>query len=318
MRSGAVLRPPLMILIYLVYYITDDANQGIMFANACEKAMKFTHPCVVSTRTVDGTLKSSVATYFFISKSGWVITAAHVFSQLQKFNYDREHIKEVNEKRQAADAAHMPCSMTMDPKWITNHSIWWGFDGIRESQIHLFLDADLAAVKLENVPPQFLQEVAVFGNPDELRIGTSLCRIGFPFVDLEPKFENNNFILDQGVRNLVPFPLDGIFTRGLLMKVNDQITIKQIETSSPGLKGQSGGPLFDTNGTVMGMQVRTQHMPLGFAPHIKDNGVDYVEHQFINTGVALHASVIMQKLISKGVPFETVSKGADGASYIIN
>lgn len=289
-----------------------------MFADACEKAMKFTRPCVISTRTVDGTLHSSVATYFFISRSGWAITAAHVFSALQKFNYDREHMKEVQEKNKVAVASHTPL-LTMDPKWITNHSIWWGVDKIRESQIHLFLDADLAAVKLENVPPEFIQDVAVFGNADELRIGTSLCRLGFPFTEIEPKFDGdkNSFTLGPAVRNLVPFPCDGILTRRLLCNINDKITIKQLETSSPGLGGQSGGPLFDTNGIVMGMQVKTQHLPLGFAPHITDNGKEYIEHQFLNTGVALHGSVIVEKLLSKNVPFETVSKDSSGASYII-
>lgn len=278
-----------------------------MFADACEKVMKFTHPCIISTKTVDGTLKSSVATYFFIDKDGWALTAAHVFSQLQKFNYDREHIKEVNDKRKADEAAGIPSTVNMDPSWITNHFIWWGFDGIYESQVHLFLDADLAVVKLENVPPHFIQEVAVFDDTDKLRIGTSLCRIGYPFIDVQPKFENNSFILDQGVRNLVPFPSDGIFTRELLIKANEQVTIKQIETSSPGLKGQSGGPLFDVNGRIVGMQQRTQHIPLGFAPHVQENGMDYMEHQFLNTGVALHASVITQKLHSMNVPFNRIS-----------
>lgn len=283
-----------------------------MFANACERALKFTHPCVVSTRTVDGSLQSTNATYFFISHDGWAITAAHVFSQLQKFKYDSDHIKETAQKKEAG------VDVEMDPKWITNHSIWWGYDGIRETQVHLFLDADLAAVKLTNVPQQFLKEVAVFGEPDQLKIGTSLCKIGYPFVEIKPRFENNNFILDQGVRNLVPFPNEGIFTRPLMQKINDKILIKQIETSAPALKGQSGGPLFDVNGVVMGMQVMAQNIPLGFAPHVMDNGVDYVEHQFLNTSIALHGSVIMQKLLSKDVPFETVSKGTDGASYIIN
>ena len=285
-----------------------------MFAKACETAMKFTHPLVVSTRTVDGSLSSNVATYFFISRDGWALTAAHVFQQYQKFLYDKQHMEEYN-KRKGTDSQNQA---QMDPKWITNHSIWWGFDGIRESQVHLFMDADIAAVKLENVPANIHQNVAVFGDADALKIGTSLCRIGFPFVKLEPQFINNNFVLDQNVRNLVPFPNDGIYTRTLMQKIGDNILIKQIETSTPGMRGQSGGPVFDVNGVVMGMQVRTQHLPLGFAPHVTDNGQDFVEHQFLNTGVAVHASVIQQKLLSKNVPFETVNKGADGSSYIIN
>lgn len=57
-----------------------------------------------------------------------------------------------------------------------------------------------------------------------------------------------------------------------------------IETSSPGLKGQSGGPIFDKEGTVFGIQSRTMHFPLGFAPPVQDGTARHKEHQFINVG----------------------------------
>lgn len=36
------------------------------------------------------------------------------------------------------------------------------------------------------------------------------------------------------------------------------------EMSTPGLRGQSGGPAFDTEGRVWGMQFRTKHLDLDF------------------------------------------------------
>jgi hypothetical protein len=46
---------------------------------------------------------------------------------------------------------------------------------------------------------------------------------------------------------------------------------KFVEMSSPGLRGQSGGPRFDVNGMVWGLQSRTQHLALGFSPQVEVN-----------------------------------------------
>jgi hypothetical protein len=38
--------------------------------------------------------------------------------------------------------------------------------------------------------------------------------------------------------------------------------VKFIETSTPGLRGQSGGPLFDAKGEIWGIQSRTNFLEL--------------------------------------------------------
>lgn len=290
-----------------------------MFAKACEKAMKFTHPLIVSTRTVDGTLASYVGTYFFISKDGWAISAAHVFNSFMKFQYDQKHMKEVEESRAKDEREGRQNSMVVDPTWITNHSSWFGADQIRLSQLHIFANYDLAAFKLENVPENFTQEIAVFGDSESLKIGTSLCRLGYPFVEFKPEFKNNNFCLPNEVNHLPPFPNEGIFTRIIYEKnVKDAAPVKLLETSSPGLKGQSGGPIFDVNGCIYAMQTKTAHMDLGFAPTYEKNGESVTEHQFMNVGVGLHIDIIEKLLLDKKIPFQTVNKGTDGYTYVIN
>ena len=55
-------------------------------------------------------------------------------------------------------------------------------------------------------------------------------------------------------------PLDGIITRFGV----DNNQIVSIEMSTPGLRGQSGGPLFDSEGLVYGMHYLTSHLHPGF------------------------------------------------------
>ena len=57
-----------------------------------------------------------------------------------------------------------------------------------------------------------------------------------------------------------------------------------VETSTPGLKGQSGGPIFDTNGHIYAMQVQPNHIPLGFHPISEYDGKSIEKNQFLNVG----------------------------------
>lgn len=71
--------------------------------------------------------------------------------------------------------------------------------------------------------------------------------------------------------------------------------------STPGLRGQSGGPLFDSNGYVYGMQFATNHLHLGFdldnyevISHGKRNKVS--NYPFLHVGLCVHADRIREFL----------------------
>lgn len=80
-----------------------------------------------------------------------------------------------------------------------------------------------------------------------------------------------SFIYDQSIFPIPMFPIDGIMTRNIISgKSQDGIfEFKWLETSSPGLRGQSGGPTFDKDGNIWALQSQTRHLPLGFSPKIK-------------------------------------------------
>lgn len=77
-----------------------------------------------------------------------------------------------------------------------------------------------------------------------------------------------------------------------------------LETSSPGLMGQSGGSILDTSGTVWGIQSKTANLSLGFDPEVPDgNGglTKRKEHQFLNVGWSTHPETIVGLLKEKGI-----------------
>jgi hypothetical protein len=146
----------------------------------------------------------------------------------------------------------------------------------------------------------------VFKNPSgDPRLGSSLCRLGFPFHSLTARFveATNSFTID----NFSPppmFPNDGIHTRMAIATDQSGTPVaKFIETSTPGLRGQSGGPLFDVAGQVWGIQSKTAHLELGFSPKKKDGNREIVEHQFMNVGLAAHVSHITDLFNQFGVQY---------------
>ena len=84
--------------------------------------------------------------------------------------------------------------------------------------------------------------------------------------------------------------------------------ITGIELSTPGLRGQSGGPLFDQKGVVYGMQSSTYHVHLGFDikdKEIRENGraKKVSNHPFLYLGRCVHVDVIKAFLKEKSTKF---------------
>src|SRR5207253_1037254 len=101
--------------------------------------------------------------------------------------------------------------------------------------------------------------------------------------------------------NLLPvpfFPIEGIYTRNLLSgKAQDQTTdIMFLETSSPGLKGQSGGPVCDIYGNIYAIQSQNVTLQLGFKGTVEINNKMVEENQFLNVGIGVHPKTIVELL----------------------
>ena len=300
-----------------------------MFAKACERVYKFTRPLIISTRTVDGTVSSSCGTFIIINPEGWILTAGHLFDSFVKYQQDMKKIKEVEEinARKASMAVQgamtLPDTIQLDPKWITNHSFWWGGDGLRITSVYVNREIDIALAKLDGFRPDMVQEYPIFRDPDTMRPGTSICRTGFPFANIATDFDegSKSFRIRNGVLPLPFFPNDGIHTRNVLKQNKSKegnYDMLYVETSTPGLKGQSGGPIFDTNGHIYAMQVQTNHIPLGFHPISEYDGKSIVENQFLNVGIGVHGKLLQQIMRDHHISFKVEGDSSEEEQYIIN
>lgn len=288
-----------------------------MFADACSIVSEFAKPVVISTRHRNGTVNTECGTFIVLNREGWILTAGHIYDSFVKFQADRKKADEIeglNSSRRSKPGA--PSSeIKMDPDFITNHSFWWGWDGVRISNIYVNRQVDIAVGKLEPFNPDWVRNYPVFRDPDGLRIGTSVCRAGYAFVNINATWDDatSSFRIPRINNDELIFPNEGIHTRTIKRgnSKDGNYEIRYVETSSPGLKGQSGGPIFDTRGRIYAMQIKTAHIPLGFHPSVEYDGQTVVENQFLNVGIGLHVKTIRSVLDSRHVRYEA-EEDADG------
>jgi hypothetical protein len=168
---------------------------------------------------------------------------------------------------------------------------------------------DLAILKFNDYKTLHYHECAKFlKDTSKIKQGKFLCRLGFPF----PEFNNFTFNAanddiewtKEGISHSPQFPIEGMVTRFLA----EQAQLYGIELSTPGLRGQSGGPLFDEKGTVYGMQFSTKHLHLGFDLVDKEimvnNGIKKIsDYSFLHLGQCIHADAIKAFLKQHNVEF---------------
>ena len=142
----------------------------------------------------------------------------------------------------------------------------------------------------------------------KLKQGKYMCRLGFPF----PEFTNFQYNAESddiewtttGQNETPRFPIEGMLTRHIMQAGQ----LAGIEMSTPGLRGQSGGPLFDHEGIVCGMQWSTNHLHLGFDMknfEYKINGrpIKVTNQPFLHVGQCIHVDIIKKFLADNHIKF---------------
>ncbi len=278
-----------------------------MFQKALKVAAQFTWPVTLCVRRFDGTLKCGLATLTVVNKDGWFITAHHV---LADYFAGLNQIQEVTAHQAQRLAVESDSALSrkaknkklfalnkVSPLAVTNISLWLGRDGVSAVNIGSIPEIDLAWGQLQPFDPSWIATYPTFKNPDmNFGPGASLCKLGFPLHETTPTFDTAKGTFALAPNALPPpFPNEGIFTRTLLppgTPTPRSYPLWYLETSSPGLRGQSGGPIFDTEGRIWAMQAKTAHYDLGFDTSVK---------QFLNAGVGPHVKSIISALGEAGI-----------------
>lgn len=291
-----------------------------MFKNAIEKTGQFTRPIhFISNVYGENTVRPGAATLFFVNDHGVAITCKHVTAlirqsgiltaQFQNFQQEKNALlpsdsynEQLHELKVKFGYTHPDNACQLLYQFVDCvdlHSI-----DVIEHPVY-----DLAILKMKGFSKQFYTGHAAFAKEgQELQPGVFLCRLGFPF----PEFSNFRFddstetiSWTNDTAKMVRFPIEGMVTRHF---GGPDGKIFGVELSTPGLKGQSGGPLFNADGLIYGMQSVTNHLHLGFDMNnqiILSEGrkVSITNQPLLHVGHCVHVDVIKSFLREQGVVF---------------
>jgi len=290
-----------------------------LFVNAIETVSLFTRPILFISRYYGSTtVFPGSATLFFVNKDGWALTCRHVLESLlftdplsikrekfrQELNNTTLSIKDLESKYDYKDGA------IFELKAYLQNCI----EGNLNLRYFYHSSLDLALIKFDHFDRLLCDNFPVFAEHDDhLKQGKFLCRLGYPFPEFTNHIYNSTIDTiewtdDVGSNYTPSFPIEGMVTRNLLkMDTNNKPYIYGFELSTPGLRGQSGGPAFDSDGRIWGMQSATNHLDLDFDVNLEvnRNGVKKVvnESAFLHVGHCIHVSVIKEFMKSNNVQF---------------
>ena len=291
-----------------------------MFVSAVENVSKYTRQIQSIMRNYGSQrVTAGSSTLFFVNDNGDAITCRHVAElivnsehinkQYALFGQSRFRLKSDSTYDQNLKELEQQFNYKPDAIIQMKNNFYNCFDKISSFDCHLHPQFDLAIIRFKGFQKKYYEGFATFINSNtEIKQGKSLCRLGFPF----PEFTNfsYNYQADdiqwtrEGNPNSPTFPIDGIITR-LIIQHN---RLGGIEMSTPGLRGQSGGPLFDTNGIIYGMQSSTRHLHLGFDLEnfeipSGNQSKKITNTPFLHVGQCIHPDIIKEFLRQYQVPF---------------
>jgi Trypsin-like peptidase domain len=289
-----------------------------MFETAITESQKYTRPVLSIIRNYANKVVPGAGTLFFVNMQGVAVTCKHVaeviisgdsmWKKYQEFQQEKATFRlDQKYKNKVRD---LEIKYKFEPNTTVQilNTFQNCFDKITGFKVHMHPSLDLAIIEFSGFEKVLYQSHATFVSDNQaFNIGKFLCRVGYPF----PEF--NNFRINEvdnlewtqsGVANTPIFPSEGMITRFVAAK--NEVT--HIEMSTPGLRGQSGGPLFDIEGIVYGMQSHTMHLHLGF--DMKEHEINtkfgqekISNYPFLHVGRCVHAVQIKRFLHEHGIEY---------------
>jgi len=292
-----------------------------VFVKAIEAAAGFTRAIQTISRNYgSNVIQPGTASLFFVNADGWALTCGHVARHVaaaeglsqKRLAFKAELDAARGQKKAKALVRALEGKYGFSRK--TPFEVYNTFVNCVEGQLHVEArvhpQLDVALLRFRNFSRIVCESFASFASDSAgLRPGKFLCRLGFPF----PEFTNYAFDRDvdeirwtqEGRQDTPWFPVEGMVTRHM---ADDSRSVIGFEMSTPGLRGQSGGLVFDADGVIWGMQASTRHLDLDFDvdQEVLRRGQKTRVNSptFLHVGQCVHVDILKSFMEQHGVQFQ--------------
>ncbi|MBU4186268.1 MAG: serine protease [Proteobacteria bacterium] len=292
-----------------------------MFINAIEKVIQFTRPIHTISRTYNSTvIQAGASSLFFVNSDGWALTCGHVAKQIVisgqvlKRKLDFEKDLEATHSRKSNKKWKKELEKKFKLSGSETYEIYNNFmnciEGKLGADIKVHKEIDVALIHFKEYSKLLCDSFPIFAKDSSaIKPGRFVCRLGYPFAEFTNyEYDKNSDKIKwtkTGRFDTPYFPIEGMVTRGLLGKDKKIIGF---ELSTPGLRGQSGGPAFDVDGRILGIQAATGHLDMNFdiEQDVLRGGKkkQVKDYAFLHVGKCIHIEVIKEFMNENGVVFQ--------------
>ncbi len=281
-----------------------------MYRKAIKKNSKYLFPFLEGIKYYDSLdIEHAIGTMMILNENGDILTCKHIAFEFVNSDVLAKKYKDILKDKKVLNKTELEnkYQLNKDSAVLTNIHIPFniGRDLKVEIKFHEYLD--LAIIKFNGLKvncdnyPKFSTSM--------VEQGQSLCKLGYAFPEynyFEYSNKESKIVLKEKITSNFPlFPMDGIVTR---LISDEKGVISMFETSTPGIRGQSGGPVFSPDGVVYGIQSMTKHLDLNFdidgsvRRGVNDKHVSFTP--FINLGVAISSVKIIEFLKENNIKFD--------------
>ena len=286
-----------------------------MYKKAIKENSKYLLPFIEGIKYYGSNeIEHALGTMIILNKNGDILTCKHIAKDFIENDILSKRYKEfLNEYNNASKEDKKNIENKYGFKGnsivLTNINLPFSINGEIGIEIKFHKYLDLAVIRFKGVNFD-CEKYPIFSKDLPLQ-GQSLCKLGYAFPEYSyfeySKKENNIILKKEMTSNFPLFPMDGIMTR---LVVDDKKDISMFETSTPGLRGQSGGPVFSPEGVVYGIQSMTRHIDLNFDVNtyvkrgVTKKKVTYTP--FINLGVCISSTKIIEFLDENNIEYNSI------------
>jgi len=284
-----------------------------MFKEAIKKNIDYIKPIVNGYKTpYSDEIYGGMGTVMVINEEGWVLTCRHIAENIIIADKIMEAYKDIKkeliENKMPPKKIYKKYGIEEESAVIFRNVFLNLIDSWNGMQIFMHDYLDLALIKFDNPGKIFCEKFPVFAK-ENAEPGESLCRLGFPYSEIKC-FNYNHVIKDIAIEkdfdsNFQAFPLDGMLTRIL---IDDKHKVSLFEVTNAGLPGHSGGPIFNKDGVVVGMQIGNASKDIGLDIDTKlKRGIKEIpikQYSFVNFGIGINVTAIKEFLDKHKVEYK--------------
>lgn len=285
-----------------------------MFKNAIKKNLDCVKPMATAYKTpYSDELVTNMFSLFLINKDGWALTTKSVANNIIL----AENIHNVYDKIKTELLANKVPPKKIykkykikdnDPVILKNVFLntldsWTGL----KIYVHEYLD--LALIKFENPEGFACSKFPVFAKHNPVQ-GEYLCRLGFPYPEFSAfryDYGSKDLVLNRVIEyGLQVFPIDGMLTRYV---ADEKKNLTLFELSNQAFIGHAGGPIINTNGEIVGIQMSMAYKDAycDINANIKrdHHELDIKQYNFIPLSLCINVETIKEFLDKYNVEYET-------------